>query len=180
MNRRLKLWLGIVILSALYFGACQVAPGQDVTPPSWAVEFAGNGDVFTTTLYRQVAERWRIGPEFGYYDGLREGQHQAYEVQVVADYFAVDKVPLNLVVATVPASAYAGVGLGINYSKRDAPVGGNQFDDVAALRLGTEVIVRPVKIGFRYEAEVTDLMWEGFKADKNLTHVFLVTLGYEF
>jgi len=146
------------------------ASGQDFVP-GWIAEVKGNPDVFGVAAYYKPASRVQVGAEVSYWDGLKEGQHQAVSFEVVAKYFALDSQPLNLMIATVDTSAYVGLGLGGEAAKD------KDLDDIADIRTGFVFGDGPVRLGVMYEYVMTDLMWSGAQ---NGEHRVLGTIAYEF
>jgi len=145
---------------------CEEAPFA----PGWFVQASGNPEVLKFGGLYQPAPRVQIGAEICYWDGLQvDPADPSLSMEAVARYFALDKQPLNLIVMTVDASAYVGLGLGVCL-----PMDG-RVDDLADIRTGLLFGDGRVQLGIEYSYCMNDLMWAG---TANGEHVVLGTMAY--
>jgi len=171
----LMLWL-MLLWNVVAFAGAPVTDPPAWSP--WSVQVAGNGDTFQLAAFYRPAERVQIGLEGGYWDGLREGQHQCWTVEFVGRYFVVQDAEMNVGIGSIPTDAYVGVGLGMELSKEV------DVDDIVDLRTGAifgdkskGFLGLPVLLGTELRWTMTDAFWSGSRQGDV---VGFVTLGYQF
>lgn len=158
-----------MMLCSTVFGADpnSVAPSGR----SWLLEFAGSDNVLKVGAFWSPTPRVEVGPEFGYWDGLKTNLHQEWSFEVVARYFALEKKDWDLKVLKVDAMVYVGLGLGLEVSRH------NPVDDIADVRTGLVFGEGPIALGVEYSYVLSDLMWGG---TANGDHRVFGTISYRF
>jgi hypothetical protein len=116
--------------------------------PTWGLGFSGSNKVFSVNPYWAPTQRVQFGPEIS---AMLMGEDKQMGLEVVGKYFAIDQVPLNVYVLTVPASAYVGIGLGGAWAE------GGHLENMADARTGMVFGDGPIRLGIGYTYRAFDI-----------------------
>jgi hypothetical protein len=171
----MRTWIMAIVVVVLSF-MVHASLAQDdpiiLNPAQWTGTFGGSDTlVFLGVGYRPPAEkeqRTEIGVRGFYREDVMPDSECSVGLAGYATYDLLYEAPLNLVVATVPTTVYAGVMAGGLRTVESA-----DYRPTAAILLGTSFGDRRVRLGVEASYTVDKDVWDKLADVSNQTAVWV-------